>query len=308
MDLRQYPDPDSGILVNALSHDLGIPNENIIAGNGSTELIRMAATAYFNHEDTIVIPSPTYGEYALACKIVNARIEKYTLIEKTGFKLNIDSIVAFAKKHKTSGIFLCNPNNPTGQYLDSKKILKIITAFPESLIILDEAYIAFTGSQASSESVIKHRNVLIIRSMTKEYALAGIRLGYAIASKEVIAALMKVRPPWNVNSVAQLAGVAALNHKDYLRQCMLKIHSSTNYLRSELSKLGFEIVPSDTNFFIFKVGNAKEFQQKLLKQGLLVRDCTSFGLPEYVRIAPRNRHECTQLIKAISQIKESGEC
>ena len=143
--------------------------------------------------------------------------------------------------------------------------------------------------------------------MTKEYTLAGIRLGFAISSRDIIATLTKVRPPWNVNSIAQLAGAAALRYKEYLSACMVKIHASANYLNRELSNLGFEIIPSDTNFFIFKVGSAKEFQRKLLREGFLVRDCTSFGLPEYIRIAPRNRRECVLLIKAIKQIKERGQ-
>jgi histidinol-phosphate aminotransferase len=308
LDLSQYPDPNSSLLVDALSENLGIPTQNIIAGNGSTELIRLAATAYFNHEDTIVITSPSYSEYELACWIVNAKIKKYVLTEKSGFGINIDSFIAFANRYKPSGIFLCNPNNPTGHYLERQEILKVIDTFRESLIILDEAYIGFTGKQISLNSIIKHQNVLIIRSMTKKYALAGVRLGYAAADRKIITALLKVRPPWNVNSIAQVAGVAALSNKDYLRNSMLKIQDSANYLKVEISKLGFEVVPSDTNFFIFKVGNAKSFQRKLLGKGILVRDCTSFGLPQYIRIAPRNKRECIQLIKTISQLKEGGEC
>jgi histidinol-phosphate aminotransferase len=138
--------------------------------------------------------------------------------------------------------------------------------------------------------------------MTKDYALAGLRLGYAIAAEPIIRTLKQVRPPWNVNSVAQKAGIIALKADDYIEECTAKIQESRSFLITELSQLGLEVVPSQTNFFLVRVStSAFEFRQALLHLGILVRDCTSFGLSNYIRIAPRTMPECQKLIGAIKE-------
>ena len=151
--------------------------------------------------------------------------------------------------------------------------------------------------------LISQGNVVILRSMTKDYALSGLRLGYAVASQEIINSLHRVRPPWNVNVIAQKAGVIALEDTDYLAQSKKKIKEAKQFLLDELHRLSFQPLPSDTNFFLVRVGDAKSFRTALLKQDIVVRDCTSFGLPEYVRIAPRTMPECQKLIAAIQALK-----
>jgi len=143
--------------------------------------------------------------------------------------------------------------------------------------------------------------------MTKDYALAGLRLGYAIAHQEIIDALHRVRLPWNVNVVAQKAGVIALKDTEYLKRCESKIRQAKQFLINELSQIGFELLPSKTNFFLVKVGDGKSFRNALLRHGIMVRDCASFGLPEYVRIAPRTMPECQKLIDTIQALKREGE-
>ncbi|MFC2022532.1 pyridoxal phosphate-dependent aminotransferase [Chloroflexota bacterium] len=173
--------------------------------------------------------------------------------------------------------------------------------------MLDEAYITFVDENWSSLDLISRGNVVIVRSMTKDYALAGLRLGYAVADEEIINDLRRVCPPWNVNTVAQKAGVIALNDTDHLELCKREIRKAKQFLVGELYRLGFKLVPSSTNFFLVKVTNAKDFRTALLRQGMLVRDCTSFGLPEYVRIAARTTPECQRLITAIQVLKREGE-
>ena len=151
--------------------------------------------------------------------------------------------------------------------------------------------------------MISRDNVIIVRSMTKDYALAGLRLGYAISSQGIIDALRRVCPPWNVNIVAQKAGVIALMDVNYFEQCKEKVRQAEQFLMDELRRLGFTSIPSNTNFFLMKVANGKAFRTALLRHGILVRDCTSFGLPEYVRIAPRTMPECQRLITTIQGLK-----
>jgi len=303
IDIEHYPDPESSKLIGLLSNKLEILPDNLVAGSGSTELIRLAASTYFGPGDAVVIPCPIYGEYELASTIVNARIEKYYVNEKDGFKINCDEFVSFAKLHHPAGIFICNPNNPTGQYLNLSEVENILKSFPDTLIILDEAYIAFTDNTWDSRSLLKRNNFFIVRSMTKDYGIAGLRMGYAMASAAIIANLKKVRPPWNVNSAAQAAGEAALSCDEYLTRCTDRIRRSTTYLTGELENMGYKVIPTSTNFFLFKVGDANHFQKQMLAKGILVRDCTSFGLPEYVRLAPLNRTHCQRFIQVVKEIR-----
>ena len=301
-EIALYPDPDCREFISLLSSSTGAPVDNLIATNGSTELLRLAALAYTGAGDTVVIPSPTYGEYELACQIANARIVKYQMKERIGFRLDADDFIAFSRNHRPSAIFICNPNNPTGQYIDFSDIKKIISSFPDTLIVLDEAYVAFTADAWDSLKLLEYPNILIVRSMTKDFALAGLRLGYGIAPREIINTLKKIRPPWNVNSFAQQAGIAALNSPHYMRKCSALINKGRDYLMSQLESLGYEVLPTGTNFFLVRVGNAGKFQRGLLDRGFLVRDCSSFGLPGYVRLAPRRMQDCRSLIAAIKSM------
>jgi len=297
-----YPDSEATELKQSLAKKLNIAPDNFLIGSGSTELIRLVAVAYFGAEDSVLIPQPTYGEYEVACHLVGAQALKQPMPKETDFRLNIVETADLIRKHQPKGIFLCNPNNPTGQYLSKEEVKQILSITKDSLVILDEAYIAFTEGAWTSSDLINGGNLIILRSMTKDYALAGLRLGYAIAAEPIISVLKRVSPPWNVNCIAQKAGVLALNDDAYLKACGLKIREAKEFLIKELTHLGLSPLPSQTNFFLVKVGNAAGFRQALLKRGILVRDCASFGLPDYIRLAPRTLPECQKLITAIKEV------
>ena len=301
--IDHYPDSEATKLGQSLARRLNIALSNLIIGSGSTELIRLVATAYFDIDDLVIIPHPTYGEYEIACHLVGARAQKQPLQEN--FRLNVTETVDLIRKHRPAGIFLCNPNNPTGQYLSQEEVREILSVAEDSLVVLDEAYIAFVENTWASVDLIDWGNLVILRSMTKDYALAGLRLGYAVAAESIISVLKQVRPPWNVSSVAQAAGVFALESDSYLDTCEMKIKEAKEFLVKELSHLGLLSLPSQANFFLVKVGDAARFRRELLRKGILVRDCTSFGLPSYIRLAPRSIAECRRLITAI---KESEVC
>ena len=306
--IENYPDSEATELKLALAAKLSVPPDYLIIGNGSTELIRLITLAYFGAKTTILIPKPTYGEYEVACHIANAEIIHQSMLERTNLKLSVADTISLITQHQPKGIFLCNPNNPTGQYLSTDEIESILAAAPDSLVVLDEAYTAFTDKTwVSLDLLKKYDNLIILRSMTKDFALAGLRLGYAIAKEPVISTLKRVKPPWNVNAVAQQAGLFVLGKDDYIEECTLKITEAKNYLITELSNMQFKVMPSQTNFFLVKVSNfAFEFRHALLYLGILVRDCTSFGLPHYIRIAPRSVPECKKLIEAIKEF--TGNC
>ena len=298
-----YPDSNAVELRQALAEKLNISQDNLLIGSGSTELIRLIALAYLGSDDSVLIPKPTYGEYEIACQLVGAKIINQSALRQVNFQINIKDTMDLLQQHKPKGIFLCNPNNPTGQYLPKQDIEQVISSARESLVILDEAYIAFTENSWSSLDLLKYDNLIILRSMTKDYSLAGLRLGYAVAAAPIISILKRVSPPWNVNVIAQKAGLFALQADKYIEKCSNKIKEAKQFLITELSQLGFEIIPSQTNFFLVKATLGFEFRQGLLQLGFLVRDCTSFGLVEYIRMAPRSIPECQKLISAIKELK-----
>jgi len=297
-----YPDSEASELKQALAAKLNIAPDKLIIGSGSTELIRLIATAYFELSDLVLIPQPTYGEYEVACHLADTQILKQPALKEPDFQLNTDEMANLLQQHRPKAVFLCNPNNPTGQYMSREQVEDIMSSCKSALVVLDEAYIAFTENAWSSQDMVDRSNLVILRSMTKDYALAGLRLGYAIAAEPIISALKRVRPPWNVNAPAQKAGVLALNADSYLKECGSKIREARDFLIKELERLGLPPLPSQTNFFLVKVGNATALRQALLNKGILVRGCTSFGLPQYIRLAPRTLPECQKLIEAIKEV------
>ena len=305
--INRYPDSEATEFRQCLSAKLGMTPDNILAGSGAVELIRLIALTYFRHGELVLILEPTFGEYKVACQIVGAGVVNQWGREEESFAPRIEEAVNLIRQHHPRGVFICNPNNPTGYYLTRREVEMILDACRDELLILDEAYITYVDESWSAIDLISRGNVVIVRSMTKDYALAGLRLGYAVSNEGVINALRRVRPPWNVNAVAQKAGVIALNDTDYLERCGREITKAKQFLVGELYRIGFTLVPSRTNFFLVRVTDAKGFRNALLKHGILVRDCTSFGLPQYVRIAARSMPECQRLIATIQALKREGE-
>lgn len=301
--IERYPDSEAAEFRQCLSAKLGVPPDNILASNGAVELIRLIALTYFRPGDSALIIGPTFGEYKVACQITGVEVINQWGGEEADFAPRIEETVDLIRQHHPRGVFICNPNNPTGQYLTRQEIEMVLDTCRDGLLILDEAYVAFADEGWSSTDLICRDNVVIVRSMTKDYGLAGLRLGYAIAHEEIINALSRVRPPWNINAVAQKAGVIALNDAEHLERCQREIRQAKQFLIGELHRIGFTLVPSSTNFFLVKVTNAKNFRAALLRHGILVRDCSSFGLPEYIRIAARTMAECRRLISTIREIR-----
>jgi len=301
VDISHYPDSEASYLRRSLAEKLGIKAENILVSSGSTELIRLAALAYLGNGDRVLIIDPTYGEYQVACQISGASLVKQQLSSQNGFRLNTSETVELIRQHRPKGVFICNPNNPTGRYLPQADFERILDAGKNSLIVLDEAYVSFVNNAWSSLDLIEQNNLLVLRSMTKDYAMPGLRLGYGVARGKIIANLRRICPPWNVNALAQKAGTIAIAKEEYLKQCQVELKEAKDYLTVALFGLGLPPLPSEANFFLVEVGNASRFRRELLKRKILVRDCTSFGLPQYIRIASRTLPACQRLVAAIKE-------
>ncbi len=308
--LDRYPDAQAIALRERLAQVHGLAPDHIIVGNGTAELIWLLGMAYLQRGDPVVIIGPTFGEYRAAAQLMGANIAEYRAPAAADFWPDASAMEAIIERQQPRLTFLCNPNNPTGVYLAQETVETLAAACGEGLLVVDEAYRPFVAEPWPSEPLVERGlglssaedNVVLLRSMTKDHALAGLRLGYALASPEVVAILKKVQPSWSVNAAAQAAGLAALSDKDHLQETLPQIAKAKAYLVEELTRLGLRVVPSATNFLLVEVGDGQDLRRKLLSHGFMVRDCTSFGLPEYVRIAARRMEECRRLIKTLHQL------
>jgi histidinol-phosphate aminotransferase len=306
MSLGRYPDSTSTELRNKLSRLHLIDAANILTGSGTTELIRLITLTYLERGDSALVFKPTYGEYETASRLSGAKIIIHQGFASENFALDVERVANMIQETHPRAVFIGNPNNPTGQYLSAAEMETLFAGSHDSLFIVDEAYINFVEHPWPSLDLRGRENVIILRSMTKDYGLAGLRLGYLVASEEIVRTLSRVCPPWNVNIAAQKAGSAVLDSGDYLSASLIKIRKAGQYLRSQLIKLNLPVVPSQANFFLVKAGDGKRFRSLLLNEGILVRDCASFGLPEYIRLAPRSLGDCRLFISALKRLKKAG--
>jgi L-threonine-O-3-phosphate decarboxylase len=298
--LDRYPDRDCLALRRAITAHHDIELDSILVANGTAELIWLIALAYLNPGERVLILGPTFGEYANAAGIMGALVEEIRAPSENNFTWPQELTNQLANQPTNKLIFICNPNNPSGQIFSIEELNSWVDNHPQTLFVVDEAYAAFAADHQSSIHN-QQSNLLVMRSMTKDYALAGLRLGYAVADPHVIQALHKVQPPWNVNALAQEAGLAALREQDYLDACLDQLQREKLKLMAELEKMGYKPIPSKTHFFLLPVNDGAAFRARLFQEGLQVRDCASFGLPAYVRIAARLPEENQKLLKAIER-------
>lgn len=296
----RYPDREALALRRKLAECLGISPKNILVGNGSAELLWLTALAYLDAHQAVLVIGPTFGEYGRASALMGAAVDEWRASSDVGFALDSDAIAHLLSRRAYRLVFLCNPNNPTGQTLAPDDLASWTRAFPNTLFVVDEAYIAFADGLSSAIS-LSRPNLLILRSMTKDYALSGLRLGYAVGHTAVIEALHKVRPPWNVNAMAQAAGIAALSDPAHLSHTLVKLSTARRELMTALRQRNLKVMPTQVHFFLVEVGHAARLRASLLAKGILVRDCASFGLPAYVRIAARRPEENSRLLVALDE-------
>jgi threonine-phosphate decarboxylase len=307
--IAAYPDSNSNELRQVIASHFGISKGNVVVGNGSTELMYLFAEVFLKKSDKAVIPAPTFGEYESAVRKTGEK-PKFAKLGKT-FTIELDAF-----KREMAGakiVFLCNPNNPTSMLISQKTLTGIIeTALEQdTLVFLDEDFLEFVEDEKALTMIGKikeYPNLFILRSFTKIFGLTGLRVGYGIANEEIINVLSCAKIPWNVNCVAQTASAVALIDEAHLQVTRKLIKKEKTWLQGELAKFGsLKFSAPDANFFfidIRKTGlTAADMKHKMLQQGILIRDCTSFkGLDEfYVRVSVKTRKENERLIEALKR-------
>ncbi len=303
--LSRYPDPQALDLCRRIGEELQLDPRWILPGNGSIELIRAIAFAYLRPRDRVLIVGPTFGEYERAAHLMGASVEEWRGHPEEEFALNLQGLIRRLQTLRPHLTFLCNPNNPTGHLLGLKDLEAILEACTH-LLVVDEAFINFADPSFTALPLLPSRRLLVLRSLTKDYALTGLRLGYLIAPPETVEMLQRVLPPWSVNAFAQAAGCAAIQDREHLWGTLALTRQAAASLREGIQGLGIPVLPSRTHFFLAEVGDAVTIRQRLLISGLVVRDCASFGLPRFIRIATRQPHENAHLLEGLQGVWWSG--
>jgi histidinol-phosphate aminotransferase len=288
-DLGRYPDANGFDLKAALARRYDVPADWITLGNGSNDILEIAAHAFVQRGEAIVYAQYSFAVYALATQGVGARA---IVVPAVDHGHDLDAMLA-AIDADTRLVFIANPNNPTGTFIPAPRIEAFLDKVPAGVIVvLDEAYNEFLAPEHQFESaqwVRKYPNLLVSRTFSKAYGLAGLRVGFGIAQPAVTDLMNRIRQPFNVNSLAQAAAVAALNDKEFLAKGAANNTAGYNQLTDAFKALGLQYVPSFGNFVLVKVGEddgaGARVNLALLKQGVIVRPVGNYGLPQWLRIS-----------------------
>lgn len=304
-NINMYPDPLCRKLIDEISNFENIDKKNIICGNGAADLIFSFVFAL--KPKKAIIPIPTFAEYEQALNSINCEIDYYYMKSENNFK--IDETILDKLIDEIDVIFICNPNNPTGEIIEKKLLEKIVYRCKEKniFVVLDECFNSFLDK--SEEFTMKDKlyndNLFILKAFTKLYAMAGVRLGYAFLNNNVlIEKINQIRQPWSVSSVAQEAGISALKEIEYVKKTKKIIKTERDFLISQLKNLDADVIGSKANYIFFKFDD-RELDKKFRKKGILIRSCGNYkGLDNtYYRIAVKNHEENTIFIKNFDEIK-----
>jgi threonine-phosphate decarboxylase len=310
-DLVYYPEPQSRHLKKSLACFHRIQPTNLLIGNGSIELIYLLPRAL--RIKTGLIITPTFSEYEFALSLNKAKLRFLETSPQNDFKIEISKLLKFVGKVEV--IFLCNPNNPTGFLMPAKDLLLLVKLcrHNKTILIIDEAFMDFVGDCRSLSMVntaVKSKNILVLRSMTKFFAFAGLRLGYLIGHWQLIENISRFQHPWNINSLAQAAAEEVIKQRSYIKRSRTFILREREYLSRRLKNIkGIKVYPSSANFIFCKleskkIKSTKILSKKLTRLGIIIRDCSNFrGLDEgFFRVAVRKRIQNNRLLRALENI------
>ncbi len=305
--INRYPDPSGYSLKKKIAKSLKLEPNNIVLGNGSDELIELIIKAFVDEGESVLTSDATFLEYKII-SLINAR--DVVTVPLKYFKIDLDAIKAKINE-KTKVIFIANPNNPTGTYITRYELEEFFKGLPDRvLVVLDEAYDAFIDVDDFPQSLnyIKRNNLLILKTFSKSYGLAGLRVGYCLGNSELISCLERVRQPFNVNVLAQEAAIAALDDKKFLANLRSLVLTGKDYLYNSISQMGLAYVVSVANFILIDVGrDGFALFKEMLKYGVIVRDMRQYGLKNFIRVTVGTRKENIRFIKVLRKVLKEKE-
>ncbi len=306
LELNRYPDPNQNILREKLSSYLNVKKENLFIGVGSDEVIDLLVRIFCEpKEDNVIITEPTYGMYKVACDINNVDVKNVPL--NSHFQLDVVAVQSNFNEN-TKLVFCCSPNNPTGNLLNKYDVLEIAKSI-NGLLIVDEAYIDFNEKGSVIELIIEQPNIVVMRTFSKAWGLAGIRAGYCVADKSIIDYLFKIKSPYNLNKMTADVILKALNNLSLRNSFIGKINMQKTRLIEILKqlKIAEQIFPSDANFVLVKFSNGKMIYNELVKKGIILRDRSNqLNLENCIRITIGNEEENKLLFKELELLNEKN--
>lgn len=305
VDYSRYPDPGCIELRERIAASAGVSPEEVLPGSGATELLHLVVRLFVRQGQRPVVFTPTFGEFGRACAIVGAAPFPWHAKPERGFRWNFRNKPDVLRRVTPPLVYLCNPNNPTGVYASESEVRGLAESLVSGPLLLDESYTPFVERPWNSVALMRSGRVLVLRSMTKDFGLAGLRLGYLLAEPSVIEAVRRLQPEWSVSAAAQAAGIAALADTEHVERGRAAVAEGKEYLVSAIAGLGLEVQEGAANFILVRTGDATRLRSRLLGRGFAVRDCTSFGLPEHIRIGVRVRSECERLVEALAAVLEA---
>ena len=300
--LNRYPDPQQMQLKNKLAALKGLRPSQILCGNGSDEVLDLIFRAFCEpNEDGIITLTPTYGMYAVLANLNG--IQQQCVSLTADFQIDVPAVLN-AIRPNSKLLFICSPNNPSGNVMSRTAIKEILKAF-KGLVVIDEAYIDFTDTESWLEDLSEHPNLVVTQTLSKAYGLAGIRLGICYASEEIIAVLNKIKPPYNINSLTQKAAISAISQRENTKQQLKTILDQRTELIKEFKKIAWieKLYPTDANFILIRVDNANFRYEQLKNKGIIVRNRTrEDGCTNCLRITVGTAEENKRLINTLNTL------
>ncbi|MFW6214585.1 MAG: pyridoxal phosphate-dependent aminotransferase [Alkalispirochaetaceae bacterium] len=306
--IERYPDSRARRLQGALARLNGLEEEQIAVVNGTSQALWLIALAYLSPGDTVLTFPPTYSDYRMVSRMMGAKTVELPTRREDAFKPDITAAAKLITSDRIRVAWLCNPNNPTSSCLSEEELEPLLVACSAAgtLLVLDEAYANFAPRRPESEKLVDRYPLLLMRSMTKDFNLNALRLGYIAAHPEIARVIDRVQPPWSVNTPAEEAGLAALEELDYYRDSWRKTGELTEELGAGMEEIGFTRYPAGCNFQLFQGPENLQLASRLWERGMKIRDCTSFGLPGFFRIGTASREANLRLLKAVREIYSTG--
>lgn len=300
--LNRYPDPQQMQLKNKLAALKGLRPSQILCGNGSDEVLDLIFRAFCEpNKDAIITLTPTYGMYAVLANLNG--IQQQCVSLTADFQIDVPAVLN-AIRPNSKLLFICSPNNPSGNVMSRTAIKEILKAF-KGLVVIDEAYIDFTDTESWLEDLSEHPNLVVTQTLSKAYGLAGIRLGICYASEEIIAVLNKIKPPYNINSLTQKAAISAISQRENTKQQLKTILDQRTELIKEFKKIAWieKLYPTDANFILIRVDNANLRYEQLKNKGIIVRNRTrEDGCTNCLRITVGTAEENKRLINTLNTL------
>ena len=295
-----YPDGSGFYLCKAIASKLDLNSENVILGNGSNEVIEFLGHAFLNPGDDVITCQYAFIVYKLLATAFSVRTIE---TPSPDYLQNLDAALE-AITPKTQLIFIPTPNNPTGTLVSQGAIERFMSRIPDSIIVVfDEAYFEFLDDPPDTLRYVRERrNVVVLRTFSKVHGLAGLRIGYGIARRDLIEILHKTRQPFNVNSIAQAGAIAALDDEAYLRETKRIVDQGLAFLQQQFAEMRIPFVPAVANFVMVNVGDGCAVFEKLLQRKIIVRPLKGYGLPEWVRISVGTMEQNKKLIAALKVV------